>query len=46
MRLNGGLLSNGTSEWVTLRRAWRKWNDSCHLGDKIDWEDYYDKHKK
>jgi hypothetical protein len=46
MRLNGGLLSSGTSEWVTLRQAWRKWNESCQLDDKIDWEDYYDKHKK
>ena len=37
MRLNGGLLSEGTSEYVRLRAAWKKWNAKCHPEDRIDW---------
>ena len=46
MKLNGGLLSKGTSEYVKLRKAWKAWNAKCHPEDRIDWEDYYDEHKK
>lgn len=44
MRLNGGLLSEGTSEWLRLRRAWKKWNASCHLDDRIDWDEFLEEH--
>ena len=44
MRLNGGLLSSGTSEWVRLRRAWKKWNESCHPDDQISWDEFYEEH--
>ena len=46
MRLNGGLLSSGTSEWVRLRRAWRKWNESCHPDDQIDWNEFFKEHSQ
>ena len=46
MKLNGGLLSEGTSEYVKLRRAWKAWNEKCHYEDRMDWQDYYDEHKK
>ncbi len=44
MRLNGGLISEGTSEWVNLRQAWKKWNASCHLEDQIDWIEFLEEH--
>ena len=44
MRLNGGLLSSGTSEWVKLRRAWKKWNASCHPDDQISWDEFLEEH--
>ena len=44
MRLNGGLLSEGTSEWVRLRRAWKKWNASCHPDDHQDWNEFLEEH--
>ena len=44
MRLNGGLLSHETSEWVRLRRAWKKWNASCHPDDRIDWVEFLEEH--
>jgi len=46
MRLNGGLLSEGTSEYVRLRKAWKKWNDKCHPEDRIDWQEFYDEHRE
>ena len=44
MRLNGGLLSSETSEWVKLRQAWKKWNASCHPDDQIDWIEFLEEH--
>jgi len=46
MRVNGGLLSHSDSEWLQLREAWKKWNAKCHYEDRIDWDEYYDEHKK
>jgi len=46
MKLNGTLKSEGTSEWVRLRRDWKKWNNKCQEEDIIDWEEYYEEHKK
>jgi|TARA_R110002126_G_scaffold270332_1_gene414104 hypothetical protein len=46
MKLNGSLMSERTSEWVRLRAAWKTWNDKCHYEDKLDWQEYYDEHKK
>ena len=46
MRINGGLLSNGTSEWVRLRRAWKKWNASCHPDDQISWNEFLEEHSQ
>jgi hypothetical protein len=46
MRLNGGLLCHSDSEWLELRKAWKKWNDKCHPEDRIDWEEFYDEHRK
>ena len=46
MRVNGGLLSHSDSEWLQLREAWKKWNAKCHDEDQIDWDEYYDEHKK
>ena len=33
-------------ELENLREAWKKWNAKCHPEDQIDWEEYYDEHKK
>ena len=44
MRLNGGLLSSETSEWVKLRQAWKKRNASCHPDDQIDWDEFLEEH--
>ena len=46
MRLNGGLISAGTSEYVKLRKAWKARNAKCHPDAQIDWEGYFNKHKK
>ena len=37
MRLNGGLKSETTSEYVRLKRDLKKWNSKCHPEDKISW---------
>jgi|TARA_R100001480_G_scaffold39729_1_gene52566 hypothetical protein len=44
MRLNGGLLCHSDSEWLELRRAWKKWNESCHPDDQISWDEFYEEH--
>ena len=43
MKMNGSLISDGTSEWVRLRREWRKWNEN-NPDDQIDWSEYLEEH--
>lgn len=45
MRINGGLLSHSDSEWLQIRKAWKKWNAKCHPEDQIDWIEFYEEHK-
>lgn len=45
MRLNGGLLSSENTEWLEIRRAWKKYNNKCHPEDRIDWVEFYEEHK-
>ena len=45
MRINGGLLCRSDSEWLELRRKWSSWN-TMHPLDQVDWNEYYDEHRK
>jgi len=45
MNINGGLQAHWQDEWILLRRKWSYWN-KLHPKDQIDWEDYYDEHRK
>ena len=33
------------SNIIKLREAWKKWNDKCHIEDRIDWLEFYEEHK-
>jgi len=46
MRSNGGLKNATTSEYVRLKKAWKKWNSKCHPEDKISWVEYLDQFSK
>ena len=39
-------LSEYNAEWVTLRQAWIKWNETCRPEDKIDWLEFYEEHRE
>ena len=32
------------SEYNRLKRAWKKWNASCHPDDQIDWNEFLEEH--
>ncbi len=46
MRTNGGVKNATTSEYVRLKKAWKKWNSKCHPEDKITWVEYLDEFSK
>ena len=45
MKMNGGLQASWQDEWILLKR---KWNNLklMHPNLKIEWEDYYNEHRK
>ena len=32
------------SEYNRLKRAWKKWNASCHPDDQISWNEFLEEH--
>tara|TARA_R100001440_G_scaffold3767_1_gene8888 strand:- start:7309 stop:7458 length:150 start_codon:yes stop_codon:yes gene_type:complete len=32
------------SEYNRLKRAWKKWNASCHPDDQISWDEFLEEH--
>jgi hypothetical protein len=38
-------MSNETvSEYNRLKRAWKKWNATCHPDDQISWNEFLEEH--